>query len=195
MSQSRRAPRPEPVDVEIPDDMKALWEERVGPIVFFPNAILRQTAAPVGRPDREVRDLISRMKEAMAGANGVGLAAPQLGVLLRAIVYRLPEEDAPVRSLVNPRIVSMKGSQLGPEGCLSIPLLQGEVERAEEIEVKGLDLSGRPVKRRASGFEARVIQHEVDHLDGILFIDRADLETLHWRMPGDDDEEEDVPAE
>jgi peptide deformylase len=134
------------------------------------------------------------MKEAMQEANGVGLAAPQLGVSLRVIVYRIPEDDAPVRAILNPRLVSMKGSQIGQEGCLSIPMLQGDVERAEEIEVKGHDPNGRPVKRRVCGFEARVIQHEVDHLDGILFIDRADVETLHWRMPGDE-EEDDVPAE
>jgi peptide deformylase len=153
--------------------------------------VLRQVAKPVEKPGAATRALVERMKSAMFEAFGVGLAAPQLGVSERVIIYKLPEEKEPLRVIVNPKIVSFKGEQVGPEGCLSIPLLQGDVKRANEIIVKGVDMLGRPLRRRASEFEARVIQHEVDHLDGILFIDRADVETLHWLV--DDDPE--VPAE
>jgi peptide deformylase len=116
----------------------------------------------------------------MSEWRGIGLAAPQIGVSQRVIIYQLPEENEPVRVIINPKIVSRKGEQIGPEGCLSIPRLQGEVKRANEVIVKGVDTLGRPVRRRARELEARVIQHEVDHLEGILFFTRAETETLHW---------------
>src|SRR5262249_41036206 len=139
------------------------------------------------------RELVERMKAAMFQAHGVGLAAPQMGVPERIIIYKLPEENQPLRVFVNPKIVSMKGEQIGPEGCLSIPMLQGDVKRANEVVVKGMDMLGRPFRRRADEFEARVIQHEVDHLDGVLFIDRADTATLHWLVP--ESPEEESPAQ
>jgi peptide deformylase len=191
-----RKTRPAPVEVEIPDEMRARWAERGDPVVRVPHEVLRQVAKPVEKPGAATRALVERMKAAMFEAHGVGLAAPQLGVSERVIIYKLAEEKEPLRVIVNPKIVSFKGEQVGPEGCLSIPLLQGDVDRAMEIEVRGLDMLGRPLKRRARDFEARVIQHEVDHLDGILFIDRADLATLHWLTDEDelddfDDLEED----
>lgn len=175
-----RLPAPPRVEVEVPDDIRQLWEQLDTPIVKIPNPVLRQVAQPIEKPTRETRELVDRMKAAMAEARGVGLAAPQMGVSERIIIYKLPDEKEPLRIIVNPKIVSMKGEQIGPEGCLSIPRLQGDVPRAHEVIVKGTDMLGRPFKRRATEFEARVIQHEVDHLDGILFIDRADLNTLHW---------------
>jgi peptide deformylase len=175
-----RQQKPKRVEVDVPDDVRALWEQREDPIVKIPNEVLRQVAAPVGKPTPETRALVDRMKEAMTMTHGVGLAAPQMGVLERIFIYKVPEEKEPLRVVLNPKIVSMKGEQIGPEGCLSIPLLQGEVKRANEVIVKGMDMLGRPFKRRAKEFEARIIQHEIDHLDGILFTDRADLSTLHW---------------
>src|SRR6185436_3643087 len=157
-------------------------------IVKHPHKALFEVAQPIAKPNEETRELVERMKTAMFTANGVGLAAPQLGVSQRVIIYKLPEEDQPIRIIVNPKIVSMKGEQIGPEGCLSIPLLQGDVKRANEVIVKGLDLLGRPIKRRASEFEARVIQHETDHLNGVLFIERAEEGTLHW-LVGEEQEE------
>lgn len=179
-------------EVVIPPDIRKLWDERGDPIVKYPDPVLFEVAAPIAKPGRETRDLVERMKAAMFQANGVGLAAPQLGVLQRVIIYKLPEEKEPLRVVVNPKIVSLKGEQVGPEGCLSLPQLQGDVKRANEVIVKGLDLLGRPFKRRATEFEARVIQHEVDHLDGILFIDRAEPDTLHW-LVGDEEDEADDP--
>lgn len=167
----------------IPEHIALLWEQRHEDIVRLGHPALRATARPVGRPSFATRSLVERMKAAMAAEHGIGLAAPQVGVSQRVIIYRLPEENAPTRVIVDPRIVKARGSQVAEEGCLSIPYLHGEVVRAQEIIVKGLDLRGNPVRRRATDLEARVIQHEVDHLDGILFIDRADPATLHWSLP------------
>ena len=184
-----RLPAPPRVEVEVPQDIRNRWEEREDPVVKIPYATLREVAKPLDKPTPATRALVDRMKAAMFAAHGVGLAAPQMGVSERIIIYKLPDEKEPLRVIVNPKIVSMKGEQIGPEGCLSIPYLQGDVKRANEVIVKGLDMLGRPFKRRATEFEARVIQHEVDHLDGILFVDRADLATLHWLVEGDDDSE------
>jgi peptide deformylase len=183
--------RPPHVDIQIPDDVHALWELRADPVVKVPSEVLRQVAKPIDKPGAATRALVDRMKAAMFEAHGVGLAAPQMGVSERVIIYKIPEEKEPLRVIVNPKIISSKGEQVGPEGCLSIPMLQGDVKRANEIIVKGMDMLGRPLRRRATEFEARVIQHEVDHLDGILFIDRADLDTLHWLV----EEDPDVPEE
>ncbi len=173
--------RPPQMDVDVPDEIRILWNERVDPVVKIPNKTLRQVAQLVPKPTAETRILVDKMKAAMAAARGVGLAAPQMGVSERVIIYKLPEENEPLRVVINPKIITMKGEQIGPEGCLSIPYLQGDVKRAKEVTVKGMDMLGRPFKRRATDFEARIIQHEVDHLDGILFIDRAIQETLEWQ--------------
>lgn len=169
--------------IKLPDIISALWQTRHPDIVRLGHPALRQIARPVAKPDAETRRLVDRMKAAMRAEHGIGLAAPQVGVDLRVIIYSLPEERAPIHVLINPRIVSAKGEQTAVEGCLSLPYLHGEVTRAYEITVKGLDMLGRPVKRRASDLEARVIQHEIDHLDGVLFIDRVDPATLYWELP------------
>jgi len=192
---TERLPRPPVVAVEVPAEIRQFWDERNGAIVKIPDVVLRAVAKPVDRPSQETRALVDRMKAAMSESNGVGLAAPQIGVLDRVIIYKLQEDKQPLRVIVNPKIVSMKGEQVGPEGCLSIPMLQGDVKRANEVIVKGMDMLGRPFRRRAIEFEARVIQHEVDHLDGILFVDRAVPETLHWITPGLESEESDGVAE
>jgi len=169
--------------VDIPDLVAGLWETRHPDIVRLGHPVLRTTARPVPRPTAETRRLVDRMKAAMQAERGIGLAAPQVGVDERVIIYRLPEEHASVHVMINPRIVSAKGEQTGVEGCLSLPFLHGEVNRASEVIVKAMDMLGRPIKRRASDLEARVIQHEIDHLDGVLFIDRVDPDTLHWELP------------
>jgi peptide deformylase len=175
--------RPPRVEIEVPSDVRKMWDERGDPVVKYPAGVLREVAQPLVKPNASTRTLVDKMKAAMFEAHGVGLAAPQLGVSERVIIYKLPEEKEPLRVIVNPKIISFKGDQIGPEGCLSIPTLQGDVKRANEVIVKGMDMLGRPFKRRASAFEARVIQHEVDHLDGILFIDRAIPDTLDWLGP------------
>lgn len=144
-------------------------------ILVYPDPFLARKAAPVARVDDRLRSLIRDMFETMYGAEGIGLAAPQVGVGKRIIVVDVSPVDkavAPV-ALVNPEIVERKGSAAGVEGCLSVPGVQGEVVRAETVEVRGLDEQGKPLRIRAAGILSRALQHEIDHLDGILFIDRV----------------------
>jgi peptide deformylase len=162
------------------------------PIIKYGDPVLRQVSKPVIKVGEDMPDFVDRMKAIMTEANGVGLAAPQLGILQRVIVY---DTGDGFQAMVNPKILRASGEQLEPaEGCLSIPGLRGTVKRAEEIVVKALDENGQPIRVRAEGYSARVIQHEVDHLDGILFIDKADPETLHW-MTAEEKEEEDREGE
>jgi len=143
------------------------------PIRLYPDPVLREPAGPVADVDDSVRKLVADMTETMRAAPGVGLAAPQVGVQRRVLVYSLGTEE-PVHALVNPEIVERSGEQLGDEGCLSIPELIYPVARADRIKVRALDEHGNAVAIEAEEFEARVIQHEVDHLDGVLFLDRLD---------------------
>ncbi|MEW6754282.1 MAG: peptide deformylase [Candidatus Latescibacterota bacterium] len=136
--------------------------------------VLRQVCAPVEQVDDEVRALIEDLFDSMHAADGVGLAAPQIGVARRVIVVDVTRQEPqhePV-ALVNPRLASGTGSMVAEEGCLSFPDLYGDVERLATVEVEALDASGEAVCIRAEGFFARVLQHEIDHLDGKLFIDR-----------------------
>ena len=172
--------------LDVPPELHEAWTAHKE-IVKYGTPVLRQIAHPVKRVTRDTHELIERMEKVMRGADGLGLAAPQIGVSERVLVYDAGEG---LRVLINPKIVSMRGEQLDPpEGCLSIPLLQGDVKRANEVIVKATDILGRPLRRRATEYEARIIQHEIDHLDGVLFIERADLETLHWLVEGEEPEE------
>jgi len=166
---------------------------RDDPIVKYDEAegvgILRQASKPVLKITEDTVALVEQMERIMRAANGVGLAAPQLGILQRIFVY---DAGDGFQAIINPKILGRKGEQIGVEGCLSIPGLQGDVTRAEEVVVKGSDQFGKPVRIRGDGLTARVIQHENDHLDGVLFIDRADPATLHWVTAEElEDEEED----
>jgi peptide deformylase len=127
----------------------------------------------VDRIDDTLREEIERMGEIMNDALGVGLAATQLGVLHRLLVYRV-QPDAPVNALINPEI-DWTGSEeeIAEEGCLSLPAVLVDVERPIHVRVRGLDENGAPTVVEASGLEARVIQHEIDHLDGVLILDRT----------------------
>lgn len=170
-----------------PMELEEAWTRHPAIVKLGESPVLRQVAKPITRYTQETNHLIERMREVMKEANGLGLAAPQIGVSSRVIVYDAGEG---VRVLVNPVILKKTGEQDDPpEGCLSIPGLQGVVKRFQEVQVQGFDERGRPVKRRAKELEARVIQHEIDHLDGVLFIDRADPDTLVW-MLGDEDNED-----
>jgi peptide deformylase len=140
-------------------------------IRLFPDPVLREAAAPVADVDDAVRKLIADMGETMRAAPGVGLAAPQVGVQRRVLVYSIGPEE-PIHALVNPEIVERSGETVADEGCLSIPELSYPVARAQSIVVRALDGEGRSSSYAAEDFEARVIQHEIDHLDGVLFIDR-----------------------
>ncbi len=141
----------------------------------YPDPALRNAASPVAQVDEEVQRLAARMVDVMERAHGVGLAAPQLGVLRRMFVYRMDDQDTP-RVLINPKLSELSEEiEVGTEGCLS--LLGGElqvpVSRHVRIRVSAVDALGDDVQLEAEGFEARVIQHEIDHLDGVLIVDRA----------------------
>ena len=151
------------------------------------NKVLRGKAKRVGRIDDFVRRLIDDMVETMRGAPGVGLAAPQVGVPLRVIVVEY--EDA-LYSVVNPEIVKSNGEATDEEGCLSAPHWQGPVSRATSVVVKGRDKDGKEVRIKAEDWLARVFQHECDHLDGTLFLDRVhDRSKIHWVDPDDEERE------
>lgn len=143
-------------------------------IVKDPDPILREISKPVPKITPSIIKLLDNMADTMYDAQGVGLAAPQIGVLKRVIIVDTGEEDSQLYELINPEIVSQSGEQIGLEGCLSIPGLSGEVKRAEHITIKGLDRHGHEVVIEAEGYLARAFQHEVDHLNGILFTDIAE---------------------
>ena len=157
-------------DVDIPKERQMACLE----ICTFPHPVLRQKAASVKKVDREIRKLINDMAETMYKAPGVGLAANQVGKLLRVIVIDLqrPEGEHGLIALVNPRIIEASGTVTFEEGCLSVPEFFSNVKRCEEVTVQGLDPDENPVEIKASGLLAIVLQHEIDHLDGKLFIDK-----------------------
>jgi len=157
-------------------------------IVVYGNDVLRRKSEELYEFDDELRHLIAEMYEIMEVNRGLGLAAPQIGVSKRVFVYDVGEGR---HALVNPAVVSRSGEELGVEGCLSIPGLQGEVARSERVTVTGLDENGAKVRIKAEGLLARVFQHEMDHLDGTLFVDRADPETLETVPRTDEEEDED----
>ena len=147
----------------------------VRPVRIYGDPVLRTRAEPIVAPDDSLRALVEDMFETMKAYNGVGLAANQVGVLQRVLVVDVPpqEDEARLRlALVNPVIEERSGSESSEEGCLSIPGVYEDVTRSHTIRVRALDLSGQPVEVTAAGYAARAIQHEVDHLDGVLFVDR-----------------------
>jgi peptide deformylase len=134
--------------------------------------VLRQRAAPVAVVDDDVRELVDDLFETMRAAKGVGLAANQVGIARRVAVVDVGDDDPPPLVLINPRIVATPAErETAEEGCLSIPELYGDVERALTITLEALDREGRPYRSEVAGFKARAVQHEVDHLDGVLFLD------------------------
>jgi len=149
----------------------------VRPILTFDQPVLREKAKKVPRVDMSIQKLLDDLAETMLDAPGAGLAANQIGVPLRVCVVKGDENQ--IWGLVNPVIVKSAGSQVGYEGCLSKPGWVGEVERYEAVVVKGLNRHGKAVRIKSTGFTARAFQHELDHLDGVLFTDRlTSLETL-----------------
>jgi len=179
--QARKAKASEKYSVPFDDAKIVKYGEANG-------AVLRRVADEIKVVDSGVRTLIREMGDLMYQAHGVGLAAPQLGKSIRLFVY---DAGDGLRAMINPVILKQKGEQFEPEeGCLSIPGLRGVVRRARDITVKAQDENGRPVRFRATDFEARVILHENDHLNGVLFIDVADPKTLHMLTPEEQKEEQ-----
>jgi len=142
------------------------------PLHLLGSPVLRQRAAPVARVDDEVRQLVDDLFETMRAAKGVGLAANQVGVARRVAVVDVGEQEPPPLVLINPVIVHhSEDGDTAEEGCLSIPEVFGDVERPVTVTVEALDRDGKPYRLTVSGYKARAIQHEIDHLDGVLFLD------------------------
>ncbi|WP_027090953.1 peptide deformylase [Cohnella thermotolerans] len=156
-------------------------------IVKHPDEVLRERAKEVTKFNANLHKLLDDMAETMYDADGVGLAAPQVGISKRVIVVDADEEHGLIE-LVNPEIVSKEGEQFGPEGCLSIPGLQGDVRRAQKVVIRGQDRYGNPVEYTGTDLLARAFQHEVDHLNGVLFIDLAESVYERKAIPEQDGE-------
>jgi peptide deformylase len=150
----------------------------VRPLHLLGSPVLRQKAAPVAAVDDAVRELVDDLFETMRAAHGVGLAANQIGAARRVAVVDVGEEDPGALVLINPVIVERsKESEIAEEGCLSIPDIFGDVKRVESVVVEALDRDGARQRIEATGYKARAIQHEIDHLDGILFLDHLSAVT------------------
>jgi peptide deformylase len=147
-------------------------------ILTYPDERLKQESTPVAQVDDELRLFLADLAETMdAGPGGVGIAAPQVGRFERIVIVDCTKTRKPVPNhgrlfLINPEITQWEGMAVGREGCMSVPDYTGNVIRAEAVSLKALDLEGNELELRCEGFEARAIQHEMDHLDGMLFLDR-----------------------
>jgi peptide deformylase len=158
---------------QLDPEVRARREAALAHIRRFGDPVLRTKARPVERFDEALRDEIKRMGVLMNDSIGIGLAAPQVGVSHRLLVYRV-EPDSPIQPLVNPEVEwTSREQETMEEGCLSLPGVHVDVERPLHIRVTAQDDDGEPIVVEASGLEARVIQHEVDHLDGVLILDRT----------------------
>jgi peptide deformylase len=170
------------LDIQLRETARELRDTRAQmallDIILEGDPRLRQKSHRIRSPEPGLKKLADDMHETMDHAPGVGLAGPQVGVMRRIIVIHLPEGYAEEGSpelrltLLNPEITKGHGEELGLEGCLSIPGWVGDVPRMTSVTVRAMDLNGRSVRIKAEDFLARVLQHEIDHLDGILFVDR-----------------------
>lgn len=161
-------------------------------IVLDPADVLRKKAKPVTKVNANIRKLLDDMAETMYAAPGVGLAAPQVGISKRLVVIDPQDDETGLIQLVNPEIVHREGWVLGTEGCLSVPGYVGDVYRNERVRVEALDRNGRRVYYDVEGWLARIFQHEIDHLDGIMYTDKC---TNFREVAAGQEEDEEVPEE
>jgi len=138
----------------------------------LPDPVLRQKAKRVSTIDSSIQQLIDDMVETMQQANGVGLAAPQVGLSLRVVVVQMPGEESIV--IINPKMVKRAGEREVTEGCLSVPGYAGEIKRSVSVTVKGQNRQGKAIRLKATGRMAQALEHELDHLNGILYIDHPE---------------------
>lgn len=167
----------------------------IRPIRYLGDPVLRQPAKKVRRVDDSIRRLVDDLIESMNAAQGVGLAAPQIGVGLRVIVIGVPDDEP--FALINPSVARRSGERrLETEGCLSVPGYRGAVTRSQRVTVKALDIDGRQIRVKAvNDLLAQALEHEVDHVNGILYVDRLDspddlvkLDGAGWESPGEGDD-------
>jgi len=158
------------------------------PVIKMDNPVLHQKAKRVRKIDDSVQKLIDNMIETMHDIEGIGLAAPQVGVPLQVIVIQLPDEEDAI-TLINPEIVKIsEETEMMTEGCLSLPGYNGEVKRSTSITVKARDRQGKTIRIKGEGLLAQVLQHETDHIKGIVFVDH--LESIDELRKNEEDEEE-----
>ena len=155
-------------------------------IRHLPDPVLRQKAKRVSTIDSSIQRLIDDMVETMQQANGVGLAAPQVGVSLRVVVIRMPDEE-PI-TIINPKMVKRAGEREVTEGCLSVPGYAGEIKRSISVTVKGQNRQGKAIRLKTTGLMAQALEHELDHLNGILYVDHIESQDkLHKIEPEAED--------
>ena len=146
----------------------------------LPDPVLRQKAKKVTKIDGSIQKLIDDMIDTMHAAPGVGLAAPQIGVSLRVAVIELPGEE--LITLINPAIIKKQGERIVAEACLSVPGYQGEIKRAVTVKVKAQDRQGREIRLKGEELLAHALEHELDHLNGILYIDHIESPDKLWKL-------------
>ncbi len=142
------------------------------PLRVVPDPVLRQKAKRIRNIDNSIQRLIDDMIETMHASSGVGLAAPQVGAFLRVVVIEIPEDE--LRVLINPEVVKRTGERLMEEGCLSVPGYIGEIKRSVSVTAKGRDRQGKEIRLKATGLLAQALEHEIDHLNGTLYIDHLE---------------------
>jgi len=156
-------------------------------IRVLPDPVLRQKAKKVTKIDKSVQRLIDDMIETMRAVPGVGLAAPQIGMPLRVVVIEIPGDE--VMALVNPEIVKRQGERLVQEGCLSVPGYQGEVKRSVWVKVKAQDRQGRNIRLKGEELLAQALEHEIDHINGVLYVDRVQGPDKLWKLVSESDQQ------
>lgn len=166
--------------------MEGVFSMAVIPIRLFTDPVLRQKAKRVSHFDSSLQKLVGDMLETLHAANGAGLAAPQVGVPLRVVVISIPEGEEHV--LINPQVLRRSGERVVSEGCLSIPGYRGEIKRAVSVTVKGFDAGGKEIRLKGEEMLAQALEHEIDHLNGVLYIDHLESPDRLWKV-------EMVPAE
>ncbi|HUS04598.1 MAG TPA: peptide deformylase [Dehalococcoidia bacterium] len=149
-------------------------------IRILPDPVLRQKAKKVANIDGAIQKLIDDMVETMRAASGVGLAAPQIGVPLRIVVIEMPEEE--VITLINPQIIKRQGEREVEEACLSVPGYRGEIKRSLTVKVKAQDRQGKEIRLKGEGLLAHALEHELDHLAGVLYIDHIGDKEKLWEL-------------
>lgn len=159
-------------------------------IVKIGDDTLRKICRPQAKFDLRLAILLKDMADTMYKAEGVGLAAPQVGILRRVAVVDVTEDHTGLKELINPEIVETEGTQTGREGCLSVPERQGIVTRPMRVKVRYQDRHGNPMELETEGFEARAVCHELDHLDGVLYVDKMDRELTEEEIQGKVPEDE-----
>ena len=150
------------------------------PILRFGNPALREKSKRVTTISKSIHELIDDMIETMQDADGAGLAAPQIGKLLRVITIQMPDEEP--FALINPELIKKSGERTVTEGCLSFPGHTSDIQRAESVTCKGLDRHGKEVRIKAADLLAQALEHEIDHLNGILYIDRLESKDQLYRV-------------